>query len=96
MGGYLLRRKKGDFGYCLFPCIVYTCMYRDKKGVAMITRRKTIQEAFRAEGIQGYQLDKFKLYNPDTYDRLTRQAGVDVGVAVKDYKRQIIASNKRA
>ena len=55
---------------------------------ALIDRLKT-------EGITENQLDIFKLYNPDTYEKLTEQAWISVDNAVKDYKRLIQASNKR-
>jgi len=55
----------------------------------------TLKEKLNSEGISDYQLDRFKLYNPNGYDKLIQQARRSVDIAVKDYKRIIQVSNKR-
>ena len=61
----------------------------------MIIKKDSIYEAFKKSGIEASQVDYFKLYNPDTFDKLSRQAKINVSVAVNDYKGMIITDSKR-
>jgi len=61
----------------------------------MIIKKLNLYEAFKKNGIKYWQIDHFKLYNPDTFDKLSRQAKIDVDVAVNDYKGMIITDSKR-
>ena len=70
--------------------------FRFKRGFNKGDIMKILIDRLKKEGINRQQLDRFKLYNPDTYDRLTQQARISVDIAVKDYKGIIQASNKRA
>jgi len=54
-----------------------------------------LKNELEKQGIKSQELDIFKLYNPDTYDKLITQARHSVNVAVKEYKHIIQISNKR-
>lgn len=56
---------------------------------------KRITQKLQKQGVAEATFNSFKLYYPDTYDRLIRQAEVSEDVAVDVYKGIIQASKKR-
>ena len=55
----------------------------------------TLKRRLKAEGISEREYNRFKLYNPDTFDKFTEQAYINEGVAVRDYKKLIHRGSKR-
>lgn len=56
---------------------------------------RRLSHKLQKESIAENTFDRFKLYYPDTYDKLIRQAKINEDVAVDVYKGIIRASNKR-
>ena len=55
----------------------------------------TLKRKLNAEGISDSEFNRFKLYNPDTFDKFEGQSYISEGVAVKDYKKLIHRGSKR-
>ncbi len=55
----------------------------------------TLRKKLKDEGISEREYNRFKLYNPDTFDKFEGQAYISEGVAVRDYKKLIHGGSKR-